>query len=139
MHFDYSTIFIDENSNALLKKKLMNSQRDLKTIVNTSNIICDRQRNNYIIVFENVKQRLNNKLRKSIYRNVNVYVTSFALRKIDEQYKRLLKVEKKNVKLFVCTESFKEVMSLSCVHVIEERRTNFTNEEILKLIDIHSH
>ena len=112
MHFDHSTIFIDENNNAFLKKKLMNFQKDLKTIINISNIICDRQRNNYIVAFENVKQRLNDKFRKFIYRNVNAYVTSFALRKIDEQYKRLLKIEEKNVKLFVCTKSFKKIMNL---------------------------
>ena len=139
MYFNHFTIFIDENNNAFLKKKLMNFQKNLKTIINISNIICDRQRNNYIVVFENVKQRLNDKFRKFIYRNINVYVTSFALKKIDEQYKRLLKIEKKNVKLFVCTEFFKKIMNFFCTHVIEQRRTNFTNEKILKLIDIHSH
>ena len=139
MHFDHFTIFIDENSNALLKKKLMNSQKNLKTIVDIFNIICNRQRNNYIVAFEIAKERLNHKLRKIIYRDVEIYVTPFALRKIDDQYKRLLKTKKKNINLFVCTKSFKEIMSFFCAHVIEERRTNSENEKVLKLTDIHSH
>ena len=139
MHFDHSTTFIDESNNVLLKKKLMSFQRNLKTIIDIFNIICDRQRNNYIVAFEIVKERLNHKLRKIIYRDVEIYVTSFALKKIDDQYKKLLKTKKKNINLSVCTRFFKEVMNFFCAHVIEERRANFENEKILKLIDIHSH
>ena len=102
MHFDHFTIFIDESNNVFLKKKLMNFQKKLKTIIDIFNIICDRQRNNYIVVFEIVKKRLNHKFRKIIYRNVEIYVTSFALKKIDDQYKKLLKTKKKtSINLFV--------------------------------------
>lgn len=35
------------------------------------------------------------------------YVTSFALKEIDEQYKELLNVENKNINLSICIEIFK--------------------------------
>ena len=78
----------------------MNFQKNLKTIINIFNIICNRQQNNYIVVFEIVKKRLNYKFRKIIYRNVEIYVTLFAFEKIDNQYKKLLKTKKKHQ--FIC-------------------------------------
>ena len=139
MHFGQSTTSTGESSNALLKKELTNSQGDLKTAVDASNITCDRQRNNYIQALGNAKQRLDHKLRAAIYRDLGAYVTPFALREVQEQYKRLLTAEEKNVSLPACTETFKRVMGLPSAHVIEERRADSEGGGVLKLADVHPH
>ena len=139
MHFDNTTTSRDEGSNANLKKELSNSKEDLKTVVDTSAVLCDRQRGNYRLNLDKAKQRLDHRLRAAIYRDLQAYVTLYALREIDKHYKRLTDTEKKNAQLPACTEVFKRTMDLPCAHVIEKRRADAAGGKVLKLTDVHPH
>ena len=44
MYFDNFTIFENKNNNVILKKKLINSQKNLKIVIDVSTMFCDRYR-----------------------------------------------------------------------------------------------
>ena len=139
MHFDNTIISRFEEQNHDFKDQLESSTDDLRKIVQNFDELCDRQRDNYQILIDEIKQRTSHNFKKSLYRDLIVFVTSFVLKKIDDHYKRLLNAQNKNITLFSCTNVFKRTMKLLCAHVIEERLIDATNDEVLKLIDVHSH
>ena len=139
MYFDNFTIFKNKSNNVILKKKLINSQKNLKIVIDVSIMFCDRHRRQYVQNLNNVKQRLNYKFRATIYRDFQIYVIFFVLKKFDDHYKRLTKIENKNIKLSICTKIFKRIMKLSCAHVIKKRRVNAINDEMLRLTNVHFH
>ena len=139
MHFDNTATSRSEGQNHGLKDQLGSSTGDLRKIVQNSDELCDRQRGNYQILIGEAKQRTPHNFRKSLYRDLTAFVTPFALREIDDHYKRLLDAQDKNTTLPPCTGVFKRTMGLPCAHVIEERLADATNGGVLKLTDVHPH
>ena len=139
MHFDNTVISRFEEQNHDFKNQFESSTDDFRKIVQNFDELCDRQRDNYQILIDEIKQRTFHNFRKFLYRDLIVFVISFVLRKIDDHYKRLLNAQNKNITLSFCTNVFKRIMRLFCVHVIEERLADATNDEVLKLIDVHFH
>ena len=139
MHFNNHVFFKNEKNHIKLKTKFHNFIVNFKIVVINVDRIYDRQREKYCNDFNYIKQRLNHNFKKSLYRDFIVYITFFALKKINKHYKRLLKTQKKNVHLFSCIHIFKRTINLFCSHVIEKRLIDTTNEKILKLKNVHYH
>ncbi len=111
---------------------------DLHTMMNVKlDKFLVEQYYNYEQKFEETKVRLSMELRDvSIFRDLIVWVTSFALKTINAQFKRL-KCEP--IVIVSCTSIFTKTMKLSCAHKIQERWYDRTNDNVLKLEDIHPH
>ena len=139
MHFDNTIISKFEKQNHDFKNQFGNFTDDFRKIIQNFDELCDRQRDNYQIFIDEIKQRTSHNFRKFLYRDLIAFVISFVLKKIDDHYKRLLNAQNKNITLFFCTNVFKRIMKLFCAHVIEKRLIDATNDEILKLIDVHFH
>ena len=89
MHFNNHTFFKSENDYAQLKSKLKFFIENFITVIKKADCRCDRIKKDYINKLKNVKQRLNYKLRKSLYRDLIIYVTSNTLQLIDKHYTML--------------------------------------------------
>ena len=139
MHFNNISNSKCEKTHHDFKFELESFIDDVRMIIQKLNFLCDIQRVNYRIFFDEIKQRLFNELKKSLYRNLKTYIISFILKKIDKHYKKLLNAQNNNRNLFVCTKSFNNTMNLFCVYIIEKRFANAINEKILKLFDVHFH
>ena len=139
MHFNNISNSKCEKAHHDLKSQLKSFIDDVRMMIQKSNSLCDTQRVNYRIFFDEIKQRLSSELKKSLYRDLKTYVISFALKEIDKHYKKLLNAQNNNRSLSVCTKSFNNTMSLFCAHIIEKRFADAISEKILKLSDVHSH
>jgi hypothetical protein len=73
-------------------------------------------------------------LRKSLYQQLIVYVTSYALGQIQQQHELLIVT---STALSRCTKVFITIIGLLCSHTIQERL--FGEEGCLILEDLHSH
>ena len=139
MHFNNHISFKSEDDHAQLKIELKTFIENFMTVIEKVDRRCDRIKRDYINKVKNFKQRLNHKLRKSLYRDLMIYVISYALRSIDFHYTRLIETQKKKINLSSCTRSFRRIMSFSCAHDIERTFVDTIDEEVLKLKNIHSH
>ena len=139
MYFNNHAISKIESNNHDFKNQLEIFTNDIRFVVKNFDVLYDKQRDEYQRALDQTKQRLFYNFKKLLYRDFQIFVTSFVLRQIDEHYQKLLNVKNKNIRLLVCTNFFKRTMSLLCVHIIEKRLTNTTNDEILKLSDVYFH
>jgi hypothetical protein len=73
-------------------------------------------------------------LRKSIFNRIAIFVTSYALRKIDDQYKLLIEW---STAVNRCIERFTIFIELSCSHKIQD--CLYESNKCLIIEDIHSH
>ena len=137
MHFNNYAFFKNEKNHVKLKTKFHNFIDNFKIVVINVDRVCDRQREKYISDLDYIKQRLNHNFKKFLYRDFIVYITFFALKKINKHYQRLLKTQKKKIYLLSCINIFKRTINLFCLHVIEKRLIDATNEKILKLKNIY--
>jgi len=95
------------------------------------------QYHNYEQKFEEAKARLPQELRGlSIFRDLTAFVTPFALKAVNAQFKRL-KCEP--TAIVRCTGTFTRTMGLPCAHKIQERWYDRAGGNVLKLEDIHPH
>ena len=94
------------------------------------------RQHDYVQQREKAKTRLSHNLRLFVFRNLTRKVTSFALRKIYNQWKRLTT---QSIVIEQCTNNFITIMRLSCAHRIQHRIYNLTSEKILLLKDINFH
>ena len=106
MHFNNYIFFCNESNYAQLKIELKLFIKNFITIIKKTNRRCNRIKKNYINKIKNVKQRLNYKLKKSLYRDFIIYIILIVLRIINTYYTRLLKIQQKNINLLICTKSF---------------------------------
>ena len=139
LHFNNHIISRSKGQHAALKATLRSSQDDIDIVVRKAAEICDRQRSAYVLALSQTKANYPKRLNKGIFRNLRALITSFALTQILHQYEKLMKTRNKNTNLSICIKHFKNTMSLSCAHIIEERMTDADREKILLLIDVHSH
>jgi uncharacterized membrane protein YobD (UPF0266 family) len=123
----------DESEHAMLKRQLDSFIEDLKTMIDEINLLLMNEYHNYLLKFEKTKMRLSMKLRKSIYRELQAFVTFYVLRMIDQQY---VKLTNQSTALSSCIKTFITIIDLSCSHKIQKR---LFKEECLLLEDVHSH
>ena len=107
---------------------------NLKLIVDKIDILLFNQRSNYLLIFDEIKMRLSQKLRFLIFRDLINFITLFALRKIFQKYKTLTTNSTILLRYF---QSYFIKFDLSCKHIIQERI--FKSSNIIKLKNIHSH
>jgi glycerol-3-phosphate dehydrogenase len=117
----------------MLKRNLFTSIDDLKIMMNNLNFLLINQHHDYSIEFENVKIRYSLQCRIDFFQNIFAFVTSFALRKILNQYKRLID---ESTILSACIKTFSTTLRLSCAHVIQER---VESTDCLLIENVHSH
>ncbi len=95
------------------------------------------QYHNYEQKFEEAKARLPMELRGvSIFQDLTTWVTPFALKAVNAQFKRL---KSEPTAIVPCTDTFIKTMGLPCAHKIQERWYDRAGGNVLKLEDIHPH
>ena len=134
LHFGIISTFRRERVHAVLKRNLIISTEDLKTMVENLDFMLINQRHDYLIAAEEVKVRYSMDLKIDAFRNLIAFVISYALRKILGEYKRL--IDQPTV-FFACIKAFSTFLGLPCVHVIQERLTS--NGNGLMIEDVHPH
>ncbi len=91
------------------------------------------QRMNYIADIQSAKQAIPIDLRKEVFRDVIAHVTPFALRRVLNQYQKIIDKEEPKE----CTNSFTTVSGLPCVHRIQTRIAEAAGT--IQLDDINPH
>ena len=134
LHFDTTSTSKGEGAHAVLKKNLIISTENLKTVIENLNLMLINQRHDYLIAAKKAKIRYSMNLKIDAFRNLIAFVISYALKKILEEYKRL--IDQFTI-FFVCIKAFSIFLGLSCAHVIQERLTFNDNE--LMIEDVHFH
>jgi hypothetical protein len=107
-----------EDEHAVLKRQLESSSGDLKTMIDEINLLLNNQHHEHLIAFEEARTRFPNELRKLIFRHLAAFVSSYVLRKINDQYALLIN---QSTTLSACTDVFIITLRLSCAHKIQER------------------
>ncbi len=134
LHFDIIVISRSENDHAILKRQLRSSSKDLKIVINEIKFLLNNQLHDHLIAFEEARTRFSSILRsKSIFRQLIIFVSSYALKKINEQYDLMIN---QFTILSACTNIFIIIMRLSCAHKIQER---MWETKCLLLKDVHTH
>jgi len=72
----------------------------------------------------------------SIFRDLTAFVTPFALKAVNAQFKRL---KSEPTAIVSCTNTFTKTMGLPCAHKIQERWYDRVDSNVLKLKDIYSY
>ena len=89
---------------------------NLKTVINKLKLFLKEVWHIYNQAFEESKARLLNRFRGvSIFRDVTLFVTSFAMIQVFEQYKRFCC---ESTAIPACIDSFNKILKLSCAHKI---------------------
>ena len=138
LHFDNTTTSRGEGAHHQVKQELQFSTGDLHTVVHMKlSKFLKGQYHNYVQQLEEAKARLPIRLRGvPIFRDITAWVTSFALLKIHDQYKRLAC---EATAISKCTGTFTRTMGLPCAHKIQERWYDRAGGDVLKLEDMHPH
>jgi hypothetical protein len=136
LHFGNHATSRGEGSNATLKRELSSSIGDLKSVVDSLELLLMNQRHDYIGAIQMAKTRLPFRLRASILRDLVAHVTPFALHKVMEQYNLITITEEP---LSRCTNVFTRTLSLPCAHRIQRRIYDTAGGGVLKIEDIHPH
>ena len=134
LHFETTMTSRDESEHSVLKRQLRTSTRNLKTVMNEINLLLINEIHNHLIVFDEIKTRLFNDFRKSVFQRLIAYITSYALRQIYNQYKLMID---RATAISRCTHVFTTTIDLSCSHKIQERM--YQEDESLLLKNVHHH
>lgn len=139
LHFGNVATSRVEGAHWALKRNLLSSIGDLKTVVDAINILLSNQRQEHLGALERAKCRLPIELRHRWLRNVIAYVTPFALRKILHHWEHIVKQQEDNeISSKPCTKTFTTTMGLPCGHdVIELLKSDPPGA--IKVEDIHPH
>ena len=68
-----------------------------------------------------------------MFNNLTKFITTYALRQIQTQYKLLMKKQHNNKNLGYCTRGFKKSMGLPCMHIIHKQ---IQQKKVLQLTNI---
>jgi hypothetical protein len=134
LHFGITITFRGEKEHAALKRQLRESIENLKSVMNEINLLLINEHQNYLIAFDEIKMKFPRDLRRSVFHQLAAYVTSYALRKIFDQYQLL--IERLTV-ISRCINVFTTTTRLFCSHKIQKRL--YEIEECLKLKNVHTH
>jgi hypothetical protein len=133
LHFGIIVTSRSESNYAILKRQLKSSIEDLKIVINKIRLLLINQLHNHFIEFEEARTRFSSKLRKSIFNQLVAFVSSYALKKILNQYNLVIN---QSTALSVCIDVFIITLRLSCAHKIENR---MWKTESLLLMNVHAH
>jgi hypothetical protein len=86
LHFDIIITSRDEGGHAVLKRKLESSSEDLKTMIDSVNLLLINQHHDYLLSLKEQKVRYSLDLRKKIFQQLVSHISHYALRKISVQY-----------------------------------------------------
>ena len=131
LHFDTTTTSRGEGSHAVLKRQLGSSTGDLKTVVDGINLLLINELHNYLITFNEARDRLPMDLRKPVFQRLTGFVTPHALRKMLLQYNLVVG---RPIVLGPCTHAYTITTGLPCSHKIQER---LYEEGSLLIEDVH--
>lgn len=106
---------------------------DLKIVMNNINLLLMNQRHDFLMIFEETRMRFSMKLKINIFSNLQSFLTSYALRLMFKEFKRL---SSQSTILLACINSFITSLRLPSSHRIQAR---MFNEGALLIEDIHSH
>lgn len=130
LHFENVATSRAEDDHSALKRQLRLFTDDLKTMIDNIDLLLKNQYQEYRIVIDEAKSRIPHHIRISIFRDLLVLISSFALRRILTQYHRIVNENS----LSQCIKSFTTIMKLSCAHVIQKRLFDLG---ILLIEDVH--
>ena len=105
---------------------------DLKTIIDTIELMLTNERQTYNIKFNEAKMRLPTYIKRPIFRDLYTKVSPFALSKILPQYLKVI-----DNQMLPCTKHFTTTIGLPCAYIIERRMLEAGG--VLKIEDIHPH
>ena len=115
----------------------VNFAGNFKIVIDKLKLFFKKMWHTYNQILEKSKARLLNRLRGiSIFRDVIVFVTSFVMIQVFEQYKRFCC---EFTAISACIDNFSKIMKLSCAHKIQERWYDDVSGEVFKLENFHSH
>lgn len=132
-HFETTVTSRSEGGHAVFKKWLGTSTGDLKKVVDAINLLLINQAHNHALAVANAKVRFPKELRLPIFQHLAAHVSSYALKKIAEQYHML--IDRPTV-LLACTHVFTTTTGLPCSHKIQSR---LYSDGALMLEDVHVH
>ncbi len=136
LHFDNHANSRGEGNNAALKRELETSVGDLKSVVDSLELLLIDPCHVYIGAIQVAKTRLPFRLRVPILRDLIAYATSSALHKVVKQYNLITLTEGP---LPRCTNVFTTTLRLPCAHRIQNRIYDRAGGEVLKIEDVHPH
>lgn len=136
LHFNNHATSRSEGSHAKLKRDLTSSIGDLKTVVDSLELLLINQYQDYVLALEDAKTRLPHELRLPFLRELIGQVTPFALHRVREQYHILIRG---GGPLTPCTNTFTTTMGLPCVHTIQTRMFDVARGGVVILEDVHPH
>ena len=123
----------------MLKSMLKCFIDDLLKMIDNIETLLKTQIKKYNTRLKQIKRKVALNLSRELMRDLIARVSSYALTKIQKQYRKLKQIEKdfENEALSSCTKIFDTTMRLSCSHVIKTRVKS--DEKRLLLDDVHSH
>ncbi len=133
LHFETTMISRSENEHAQLKRHLRAFIDDLKTMMNSINLLFKNEIHDHLIEWAENKIRYSVECRKSIFHQLSAFVTSYAIKQMLSQLKLLTK---RTIVISLCTDVFIKTMRLSCSYKMQKR---FFQNESLLVENVHFH
>lgn len=135
LFFYHSTASCAEDSHAKLKRVLRIFIDDLRQIVQIIELLLKHERTKYFIAHEKAKSRVSKNYAIDTLKNLQLYVSSYALWLIFKQLKKFEKTMILFTTFSLCTKIYEKIMGLPCI----QRRWRKSRERKLRLEDVHSH
>jgi hypothetical protein len=120
-----------ESAHSILKSYFQVSTGNLKRVLDKVTLLLTNQHAEHATVLDQEQQRSPHDVNIPLFTELIGKVTSFALRKILQQYQRL-----SSLPLPQCTNSFSQSIGLPCIHTILNRQHH---DNSIYLHDIHLH
>jgi hypothetical protein len=133
LHFETTMSSRSEIEHSQLKRHLRASTDDLKSMIDSINLMLKNQIHNHQIAWNENKIRFSTECRKLIFQQLTAFVTFYVIRQMMSQYQLLTK---RSIALFLCIDIFVIIMSLSCSHKMQKR---LYQKESLLIEDVYSH
>ncbi|CAG8659342.1 8612_t:CDS:1, partial [Cetraspora pellucida] len=134
-HLGTTVTFRIEGAHATLKAYLQGSMGDLYRVYMAISLVVTNQKNELDAMIASERIRIPVFATNDVlYTNVKGKISTFALKKINEQYQKV-KHATAQEPLPPCTGSFTRTMGLPCAHIIQ----HFGNNQSLMLDNIHKH
>ncbi len=84
LHFEITTISRNEDDHAMLKRRFESFAEDLKTVINSINLLLMNEYHNYLLKLKEEKIRYFLNLRKKIYQQISSYITHYVSRMLQQ-------------------------------------------------------
>jgi hypothetical protein len=136
LSFDNTIISRAEEGHERLKRALETSTEDLKKMINVIELILKNERAEFMIAHEEAKTRLSRSCNVTSLKNLQIFISSYALKLIRLQVNKMTRVRHELKTLSSCTKTYERSMRLPCAHLIERRNQD---DDMIRLENVHSH